>query len=192
AAEAADRAVGADRARAELAALAEGLRRVDEAASGLAAAERLLAAATVGPDDLADLEDLARDLLRAEAARDAAAARVELTVPAGGDTLRLEVDGETVTLAPGETRTLPVAGSRTLALPRVLDVRVRPGLDDAGRDDAVHEAVRALAEAGGDVGVRDVEAARAAGRAAEDAARQAGEHRAALARGAAGHRDAHP
>ncbi|MHC1561382.1 AAA family ATPase [Actinomycetospora sp. C-140] len=188
-ADAADRAVSAARDRAELADLAERLRRVDDAASGLASAERALAAAAVGADDLAELEDLARDLLRAEAARDAAAARVELTVPADGDGLTLVVDGETLTLAAGERRTLPVAAARAVSLPGVLDVRVRPGLDEAGRDDAVREATRALAGACDDLGVADLEAARAARRAAEDAARRADEHRAALARELAGHAD---
>ena len=190
AADAAERAVSAARDRAELADLAERLRRVDEAAAGLAAAERALAASTVDADDLDELEDLARDVVRAEAARDAAAARVELAVPDGAGELTVVVDGETVVLAPGGSRTLPVAGSRALSLPGVLDVRVTPGLDDAGRDDAVRERSRALAEACEDLGVADLEAARAARRDAEDAARRADEHRAALARELAGHGDA--
>ncbi|HWN29188.1 MAG TPA: hypothetical protein VNP37_19645, partial [Actinomycetospora sp.] len=190
AADAATRAVGAARDRAELADLAERLRRVADAEAGLAAAERALADTTVDHDALADLEDLARDLLRAEAARDAAAARVELSAPAIGSGLTLVVDGEEVTLAPGETRTLPVAGSRALSVPGVLDVRVRPGLDEAGRDDAVRERARELAEACEDLGVADLEAARAARRAADDAARRAGEHRSVLARELVGHADA--
>ena len=190
AADAAERAVSAARDRAELADLAERLRRVDEAGAGLAAAERALAASTVDADDLDELEDLARDVVRAEAARDAAAARVELAVPDDAGELTLVVDGETVVLAPGSSRTLPVAGSRALSLPGVLDVRVTPGLDDAGRDDAVRERSRALAEACEDLGVADLEAARAARRDAEDAARRADEHRAALARELAGHGDA--
>ena len=190
AADAAERAVSAARDRVELADLAERLRRVDEAAAGLAAAERALAASTVDADDLDELEDLARDVVRAEAARDAAAARVELAVPDDAGELTVVVDGETVVLAPGGSRTLPVAGSRALSLPGVLDVRVTPGLDDAGRDDAVRERSRALAEACEDLGVADLEAARAARRGAEDAARRADEHRAALARELAGHGDA--
>ncbi|WP_433027594.1 AAA family ATPase [Actinomycetospora sp. CA-053990] len=190
AADAAERAVSAARDRAELADLAERLRRVDEAGAGLAAAERALAASTVDADDLDELEDLARDVVRAEAARDAAAARVELAVPEDAGELTVVVDGETVVLAPGGSHTLPVAGSRALSLPGVLDVRVTPGLDDAGRDDAVRERSRALAEACEDLGVADLEAARAARRAAEDAARRADEHRAALARELAGHGDA--
>ncbi|MEJ2861698.1 AAA family ATPase [Actinomycetospora flava] len=181
------RAVSAARDRAELADLAERVRRVEEAEAGLAAAERVLAATTVGTDDLADLEDLARDLLRAEAARDAAAARVELTAPAE---LTLEVDGETVVLAPGETRTLPVAAARAVSLPGVLDVRVRPGLDEAGRDDAVRDRARELAGRCEELGVADLEAARVARRRADDAARRADEHRAALTRELAGHGDA--
>ena len=190
AADAAERAVSAARDRAELADLAERLRRVDQAAAGLGAAERALAASTVDADDLDELEDLARDVVRAEAARDAAAARVELAVPDGAGELTVVVDGETVVLAPGGSHTLPVAGSRALSLPGVLDVRVTPGLDDAGRDDAVRERSRALAEACEDLGVADLEAARAARRGAEDAARRADEHRAALARELAGHGDA--
>ncbi len=190
AADAAERAVSAARDRAELADLAERLRRVDEAAAGLAAAERALAASTVDADDLDELEDLARDVVRAEAARDAAAARVELAVPDDAGELTVVVDGETVVLAPGGSRTLPVAGSRALSLPGVLDVRVTPGLDDAGRDDAVRERSRALAEACEDLGVTDLDAARVARREAEDAARRADEHRAALARELAGHGDA--
>ncbi|MDD7939762.1 AAA family ATPase [Actinomycetospora lutea] len=181
------RAVSAARDRAELADLAERLRRVEEAEAGRTAAERLLAATSVDADDLADLEDLARDLLRAEAARDAAAARVELVAPAA---LTVEVDGETVVLAPGETRVLPVAGSRSLSVPGVLDVRVRPGLDEAGRDDAVRERARELAQRCDELGVADLDAARAARRRADDAARRADEHRAALARELAGHGDA--
>lgn len=190
AADAAERAVSAARDRAELADLAERLRRVDEAAAGLATAERALAASTVDAGDLDELEDLARDVVRAEAARDAAAARVELAVPDGAGELTVVVDGESVVLAPGGSRTLPVAGSRALSLPGVLDVRVTPGLDDAGRDDAVRDRSRALAEACEDLGVADLEAARAARRDAEDAARRADEHRAALARELAGHGDA--
>ena len=190
AADAAERAVSAARDRAELADLAERLRRVEGAAAGLAAAERALAATTVDADDLDELEDLARDVVRAEAARDAAAARVELAVPEDGGELTVVVDGERVVLAPGAPRTLPVAGSRALSLPGVLDMRVTPGLDDAGRDDAVRERTRALAEACEDLGVTDLDAARAARRSAEDAARRADEHRAALARELAGHGDA--
>ncbi|WP_345381103.1 AAA family ATPase, partial [Actinomycetospora straminea] len=184
AADEAARDVSAARDRAELADLAERLRRVEEAESGLAAAERVLAAATVGPDDLDALEDLARDLLRAEAARDAAATRVELTAPAE---LTIEVDGEPVTLAPGETRSLPVAGSRAVVVPGVLDVRVRPGHDEAGRDDVVRACARALEERCAGLGVADLEAARAARRSADDAARRAAEHRAARDREVAGH-----
>ncbi|MDD7967133.1 AAA family ATPase [Actinomycetospora lemnae] len=178
------RAVSAARDRAELADLAERLRRVEEAESGLAAAERVLATATVGPDDLDALEDLARDLLRAEAARDAAATRVELIAPAE---LTVVVDGEPVTLAPGRTQNLPVAGSRAVSVPGVLDVRVRPGHDEAGRDDAVRACARALDERCADLGVADLEAARAARRRADEAARRAAEHRAARDRELAGH-----
>ncbi|PVZ05809.1 ATP-binding protein [Actinomycetospora cinnamomea] len=184
AADAAARAVTAARDRAELADLTERLRRVAEAQAGLDAAERVLADTTVDEDALAELEHLARDLLRAEAARDAAAARVELTAPAP---LTVVVDGEEVPLGPGETRTLPVAGARALSVPGVLDVRVRPGLDEAGRDDAVRERARELADACEERGVADLEAARAALRAADDAARRVEEHRAALARELVGH-----
>ena len=111
-------------------------------------------------------------------------------MPDDAGELTVVVDGETVVLAPGGSRTLPVAGSRALSLPGVLDVRVTPGLDDAGRDDAVRERSRALAEACEDLGVADLDAARAARRDAEDAARRADEHRAALARELAGHGDA--
>ena len=184
------RAVSAARDRAELADLAERLRRVGEAEAGLEVAERVLAASTVGADDLADLEDLARDLMRAEAARDAAAARVELTAPPEARALTVEVDGETLVLAPGETRTLAVAEARALSVPGVLDVRVRPGLDEAGRENAVRERARELAQRCEELGVADLEAARAARRGADDAARRADEHRAALARELAGHGDA--
>ncbi|MFC4832422.1 ATP-binding protein, partial [Actinomycetospora chibensis] len=173
----------------ELPDLAGRRRRLDEAADVLAVAEQALAAHTVNADALDELEDLARDVVRAEAARDAAAARVELAVPEDAGELTVVVDGETVVLAPGGSRTLPVAGSRALSLPGVLDVRVTPGLDDAGRDDAVRERSRALAEACEELGVADLDAARAARRDAEDAARRADEHRAALARGLAGHGD---
>ncbi|MEJ2889726.1 AAA family ATPase [Actinomycetospora aeridis] len=181
------RAVSAARDRAELADLADRLQRAEVARTGLAAAGRVLAATALDADDLAGLEDLARDLVRAEAARDAAAARLELTAPAG---LTVLVDGTEVTLGAGETRTLPVAGSRALSVPGVLDVRVRPGLDEAGRDDAVRERQQALAERCEELGVAGVEDARVARREADDAERRAEEHRAALARELAGHGDA--
>ncbi len=172
--------------RAELADLDERLRRVEAASTGLAAATGVLDAATVDEDALERLEELARDVIRAEAARDAAAARVELDVPAEGQALALEVDGDTRTLEPGSSHTLPLAGPLAVTVPGVLGLRVRPGQDDHGRVDAVRDAVRVLAQECAALGAADLDAARASRRAALDAARSAGEHRAVIDRELAG------
>lgn len=101
----------------------------------------------------------------------------------------MTVDARSLEVAPGNARTLPVAGPFALTVPGVLAVRVRPGQDDRGRVDAVHDAGRTLAEACAALDVADLAAARRAHRDALDAARAADEHRAAIDRELAG-RDA--
>ncbi len=113
-----------------------------------------------------ELEELDRRVVRAEAELAAGAGTVEVVAhdAASGVT----ADGEPV--APGETRTVPVAGPVTVGVPGVVEVRVRPGLDGAEARRRVAHAREERDDACAALGVADLAAARAARHATEVAA----------------------
>lgn len=183
---AADDALALARDHAELTDLGTTLRRVADAEAGLHAADRALAGIAVDQDVVDALDERSREVVRAEAARDAGSAAVEVVVPADAPALDVVLDGAAVRMAPGETRRLPAHEAVSVSVPERLEVRVRPGRDGHGLAEAARRAADALAAACADAGVADPAAARAALRRADDARHRRDEHRATLDRELAG------
>jgi hypothetical protein len=174
----ADDALATARDRAELADLSERLRRAEAADTARREVERAAAGGRVDAAAVESLEDLDRQVVRAEAELAAGAGTVEVVGLDGAH--GVTADGEPV--APGETRNVPVAGPVTIGVSGVVEVRVRPGLDGAEARRRVEQAREARDRACADLGVTDVPAARAARHAAEDAAGRTRELAAVLER----------
>ncbi|MCD2196283.1 hypothetical protein LQ327_23185 [Actinomycetospora endophytica] len=162
----ADDALATARDRAELADLSERLRRAEAAESARREVERAAAGPTVDAAAVESLEELDRGVVRAEAELAAGAGTVEVVGLDGAS--GVTADGEAV--APGETRSVPVAGPVTVGVPGVVEVRVRPGLDGAEARRRVEQAREERDRGCAELGVADLAAARAARHAAEDAA----------------------
>ncbi|NMO93104.1 AAA family ATPase [Actinomycetospora sp. TBRC 11914] len=175
---AADDALATARDRGELADLSGRLRRAEAAEATRREVERAAAGPRVDAAALEELEELDRRLVRAEAELAAGAGTVEVVAHEGA--AGLTADGEAV--PPGETRTVPVAGPVTVAVPGVVEVRVRPGLDGAEARRRVERAREERDHACAALGVADLAAARAARHAGEDAAARVRELSAVVAR----------
>ena len=175
---AADDALATARDHAELADLSGRLRRAEAAEAARREVERASSRSRVDAAAVAELEELDRRVVRAEAELAAGAGTVEVVAhdAASGVT----ADGEAV--APGETRTVPVAGPVTVGVPGVVEVRVRPGLDGAEARRRVARAREERDAACAALDVADLAAARAAHHAAEDAAARVRELTAVVAR----------
>ena len=175
---AADDALATARDHAELADLSGRLRRAETAEAARREVERASSRSRVDSAAVAELEELDRRVVRAEAELAAGAGTVEVVAhdAASGVT----ADGEAV--APGETRTVPVAGPVTVGVPGVVEVRVRPGLDGAEARRRVARAREERDAACAALDVADLAAARAAHHAAEDAAGRVRELTAVVAR----------
>ena len=150
--------LGAARAAAEAGKLATKVAGIDEIDTELARiADELDAIALTGAA-LADIEAHWAAVQRLAVQLQAVAATVEFTAPAGLDII---VDGETHTLAAGQTWAQPASAPVTVDVPGVLRVRIDPGASTvelcADLDAAQQLLDRQLAAAG----VSDVEAARA-------------------------------
>jgi hypothetical protein len=163
---AADDALATARDHAELADLSGRLRRAEAAEAARREVERASSRSRVDAAAVEELEELDRQVVRAEAELAAGAGTVEVMahdtasgVTAGG-----------AAVAPGETRTVPVAGPVTIGVPGVVEVRVRPGLDGAEARRRVARAREERDAACAALGVADLAAARAARHATEDAA----------------------
>ena len=163
---AADDALATARDHAELADLSGRLRRAEAAEAARREVERTSSRSRVDAAAVEELEALDRQVVRAEAELAAGAGTVEVVAHerASGVT----ADGEVV--APGETRTVTVAGPLTVEVPGVVEVRVRPGLDGAEARRRVARAREERDAACAALGVADLAAARAARHATEDAA----------------------
>ena len=175
---AADDALATARDHAELTDLSGRLRRAEAAEAARREVERASSRSRVDAAAVAELEELDRRVVRAEAELAAGAGTVEVVAhdAASGVT----ADGEAV--APGETRTVPVAGPVTVGVPGVVEVRVRPGLDGAEARRRVARAREERDAACAALDVADLAAARAAHHAAEDAAARVRELTAVVAR----------
>jgi AAA domain-containing protein len=163
---AADDALALARDHAELADLSGRLRRAEAAEAARREVERASSRSRVDAAAVEDLEQLDRQVVRAEAELAAGAGTVEVVAHDAGS--GVTADGEAV--APGQTRTVPVAGPVTVGVPGVVEVRVRPGLDGAEARRRVARAHEERDAACAALGVADLAAARAARHAAEDAA----------------------
>lgn len=163
---AADDALATARDRAELAENSERLRRAEAAEAARRDVERAAAGGRVDATAVETLEELDRQVVRAEAELAAGAGTVEVVGLDGAS--GVTADGEPV--VPGQTRSVPVAGPVTVGVPGVVEVRVRPGLDGAEARRRVEQAREERDRACADLGVTDLAAARAARHATEDAA----------------------
>jgi hypothetical protein len=174
----ADDALATARDRAELADLSERLRRAEAAETARREVERAAGRSRVDAAAVERLEELDRQVVRAEAELAAGAGTVEVT---GLDAASgVTADGEPV--APGETRSVPMGGPVTIGVEGMVEVRVRPGLDGAEARRRVEQAREERDRACADLGVADVAAARTAHHAAEDAAGRVRELAAVLER----------
>lgn len=147
--------------RAEAERLTGRLARIDEGARTLAETTKELEGIVLTAETLTAIEKIAAsvDVLQAQLAADAGT--VAFTAAAGE--LAIAVDGVPMTLAAGESWTLPTSTPVTVEVPGVLSVRIDPGASAAQLraelDTAELRRDAALAEAG----AADLAAARAIG-----------------------------
>lgn len=120
---------------------------------------RALERLRVDRDALRELETLDRERQVAEARVHALGALVELTAERN---VELELDGKTLALDAGATQAMPISETRTLRVPGVIRVSIRPGGDDLDTARATaaktHAALAAQLKR---LGVPDMNAARA-------------------------------
>ena len=133
------------------------LDRIEAAEQQLAELNRELAAITLTGDVMADIESAAALVERIEAQLALTAATVEFTAAAD---LELTVGDQTITLSAGQ-RWAPASSSpTTVELPGVVSVRIDPGVTTSGAQVKLEAAQRVLAEALGQGGAADLDAAR--------------------------------
>lgn len=160
--------------RATLTSLRTRAERAAKALERLRGAEAEAEAITVDQPLLDELRTAQTDLTRAEAALDAASPEVRFTATRA---VRLQVDGEPVDVAAGDTPQWPVPGALTLRVGDIGEVEVRAG---AGTDDAAETHRRAagrLRDGLERAGVADLAAAEAAVRRRREAQRTVEEAR---------------
>ncbi|MEJ2866608.1 hypothetical protein WCD74_02450 [Actinomycetospora sp. OC33-EN08] len=156
------------RDRAELAALRGRLRRAETAEEARREAARAAGGPCADAAAVERLEQLDRDVVRADAELAAGAATVEIIGLDAGATVT--VDGAERRVAADETATLPVAGPVSVGVPGAVRVVVQPGLDAVAARRRVADARSARDALCTTLGVADVAAARAGLRAAGEAA----------------------
>lgn len=156
----------ADAARAAAAACSDGeeadrlddrVARIAEAQAAAARVEAELAAITLTPAVLADIEQAAALMQRLTEQQRADAARVVLTPRAD---LEVTVDGEPLRLAADQDWTAPASSPVTVELPGVLSVRIDPGATAAGLHAQLQSAQRITGELLVQGGVADLATAR--------------------------------
>lgn len=157
------------RNRIEIQQLSERLERVESAEIELREAQALLHAATVDDEMLRAIEQAHLEAERAEAAASAAAASVQATA---SRPLALEIDGQPVDLAAGETRQTEVDDEIVLALPDTIEIRVRAGAGALSLAERRRSAKQELYRLCGQAGVADLSEARRAAELRKEAGRR--------------------
>jgi len=161
------------RNRIEADQLSERLKRVSAARIELQEAQAVLDAATVDDDLLDRIEQAHNDVIAAEAAAASASASVRTTA---SRVLAVEIDGDPVELAAGESHHADVNEAVVLVLPDTLEIEVRAGADAvslaAQRRDA-QQALRLHCEQAGVAGLAEARKASERSKEAERRCREA-------------------
>jgi DNA repair exonuclease SbcCD ATPase subunit len=152
----------------EVAQLTERHDRVTAHRAALAEAEAVLDAVTVDDAAVAGIEAAHLEVVRAEAAAAAGAASLVVRAPSA---TAVELDGETVQLAPGEPLERSVTATSHLEVPGVLEVEVRAGAEARVLAERLLAARADLHKRCQRAGVADLSAARAAAARRVDALR---------------------
>ncbi|TPG25226.1 AAA family ATPase [Mycolicibacterium hodleri] len=138
--------------------LAVKITRIEAVERELAGVDAELTSITLSDGAMRELEMSALAIERAAFQAELASARIELDAVAG---LQVLVDGRVVELSPGGTWSQNVTTSAEVQLPGVLTVRVVPGAPAADSQEELDRAREILAGLLAEVGIADVEAARA-------------------------------
>ncbi|MEO6627514.1 MAG: hypothetical protein ABIP03_02990, partial [Aquihabitans sp.] len=125
--------------------------------AALEAAEAELERSRVNADAVAQIETAHLELARAEAAATAGAATVSAL--ALGDT-SVALDGETISLAAGDVRELPVSSAKEIVVPGVIAITIRAGAEAQVLGDRLRQAEEHLARLCSNHGVVDLAEAR--------------------------------
>jgi hypothetical protein len=146
------------RRQIELSQLTERRDRVVKDQVALEAAEAVLDGVQVDQAALTRIEEAHLELVRAEAAVDAGAARVAATALTE---LTVEIDGEATVLAPGTTHHVVVSAGTELVVPGVVSLSIQAGAEAQALHGRLHTARLALEHLCADHGVADVREAQA-------------------------------
>ncbi|KRE29520.1 hypothetical protein ASG82_26090 [Mycobacterium sp. Soil538] len=141
----------ADRLAARIATIERHQRELDAATTDLATI-------TLTDELMSTIEKAAAAVDRAASAVDMTSARIEMTAANDVD---VAVDGEAVTLQPGQSWSASVTGATELDIPGVLTVRVVAGATASSTQAALDRATETLGAALREAGVPDLDAARA-------------------------------
>jgi DNA repair exonuclease SbcCD ATPase subunit len=125
-------------------------KRIDQARKNAAQAEQALARNKVSSRVLQAIQDAEKDLLTAKAKMETGAPHVLLHGLAECDVI---IDGVDTTLVKGDTRSMPVADSLRLTVPRKLDIEITAGSSSDKLQKKVNDTQLALDNACKDAGV---------------------------------------